>query len=290
MTVFGSLDHAVAAAGKARELGAAACELLDKTFLDVAGAGAAFASATFAPGTEAVLLAEVEEESEAAAQSAAEKLAAEFKSVGATHVSVARTTGEQKEIWELRHAASPILATLDPNLESMQFIEDGAVPPHRLADYVRGVRAALDARGVKGVIFGHAGDAHVHVNPLIDVSQADWRKKVEGLLEDVVTLTSRLSGTLSGEHGDGRLRAPLLDATWPPEEVDIFASVKKCFDPEGILNPGVKIALAGQKPIGDVKYDPNLPALPGVARKALDFIAAERAYATARLSLIDRPE
>ena len=288
--VFGSLDNAVAAAGKARELGAAACELLDKTFLDVAGAGAAFASATFAPGTEAVLLAEVEGESEAAAQSSAENLAAEFKNAGATYVSVARSAGEQKEIWELRHAASPILATLDPNLESMQFIEDGAVPPAGLADYVRGVRAALDSHGVKGVIFGHAGDAHVHVNPLIDVSRADWRKKVEGLLEDVVTLTSRLSGTLSGEHGDGRLRAPLLDATWPPEEVDIFASVKKCFDPEGILNPGVKIALAGQKPIGDVKYDPNLPDLPAVARKALDFIAAERAYATQRLSLIDRPE
>lgn len=287
---FGSLDDAVAAAGKARDLGAAACELLDKTFLDVAAAGPAFASTTFAEGTEAVLLVELEGESDAAAQSAAENLAAEFKNVGATFVSVARTIGEQKEIWELRHAASPILSTLDPNLESMQFIEDGAVPPSRLADYVRGVRVALDSRGVRGVIFGHAGDAHVHVNPLIDVSRADWREKVEGLLEDVVTLTSRLSGTLSGEHGDGRLRAPLLDATWPHEEVDLFAAVKKLFDPDGILNPGVKIAIAGQKPIGDVKYDPNLPPLPTVAKKALDFVAAERAYATPRLSLIDRAE
>jgi len=287
---FGSLDNAVAAAGKARELGAAACELLDKTFLDIAAAGAAFASTKFAEATEAVLLADLEGESDVAAQSLAEKLAAEFKNVGATSVSIARTATEQNEIWELRHAASPILSTLDPNLESMQFIEDGAVPPNRLADYVRGVRAALDARGVRGVIFGHAGDGHVHVNPLIDVSKADWREKVEGLLEDVVTLTSRLSGTLSGEHGDGRLRAPLLDATWPHEEVDLFAAVKKCFDPDGILNPGVKIALAGQKPIGDVKYDPNLPPLPAVAKNALDFVAAERAYATPRLSLIDRPE
>src|SRR5207237_9709085 len=182
------------------------------------------------------------------------------------------------EIWELRHAASPILSTLDPDLESMQFIEDGAVPPARLADYVRGVRAALDSRGVRGVIFGHAGDAHIHVNPLIDMSRPDWREKVESLLEEVVTLTGRLSGTLSGEHGDGRLRASLLDATWPPEEVDLFTVVKKCFDPEGILNPGVKIALAGQKPIGDVKYDPNLPPLQEIAREALDFIYAEGAY------------
>src|SRR5207248_5525422 len=126
---FGSLDNAVAAAGKARELGAAACELLDKTFLDVAAGGAAFAATQFAAGTEAVLLADVEGASDGAARSLAEKLAAEFKNVGATYVSVARTSADQKEIWELRHAASPILSKLDPNLESMQFIEDGAVPP-----------------------------------------------------------------------------------------------------------------------------------------------------------------
>ena len=50
--------------------------------------------------------------------------------------------------------------------------------------------------------------------------------------------------------------------------IKLFTEVKKCFDPDGILNPGVKIALAGQKPIGDVKYDPNLPPLPAMAKKA----------------------
>jgi FAD/FMN-containing dehydrogenase len=287
---FRSLDDAVAAANKARELGAAACELLDRTFLDVAGAGAPIASGSLPEGTEAVLIAEAEAGNEEAAGALAEKLAEQFRLVGATHVSVALTLGEQREIWELRHAASPILARLDPNLESMQFIEDGAVPPSRLADYVRGVRAALDTRGVRGVIFGHAGDAHVHVNPLVDMSRLDWREKVEGLLVDIVLLTSRLSGTLSGEHGDGRLRAPLLAETWPAAEVKLFEMVKSCFDPDEILNPGVKIPLAGQKPIADVKYDPTLPALPLRARKALDLVAAERAYATSRLSLIDRAQ
>lgn len=287
---FLSLDDAVAGANKARELGAAACELLDRTFLDVAGTGATIASAALPEGTEAVLIAEAEAENEEQAGSLAEQLAHEFRLAGATYVSVALTLGEQREVWELRHAASPILARLDPNLESMQFIEDGAVPPNRLADYVRGVRAALDSRGVRGVIFGHAGDGHVHVNPLVDMSRLDWREKVEGLLVDVVLLTSRLSGTLSGEHGDGRLRAPLLAETWPAAEVKLFEMVKSCFDPDAILNPGVKIPLGGQKPIADVKYDPTLPSLPLRARKALDFIAAERAYATPRLSLIDRAQ
>jgi hypothetical protein len=105
-----------------------------------------------------------------------------------------------------------------------------------------------------------------------------------------VMLTSRLGGTLSGEHGDGRLRAPLLVETWPDDEIELFNMVKTCFDPDGIFNPGVKIPLKGQKPITDVKYDPALPPLHPAARAALDLVAAERAYATPRLSLIDRAE
>lgn len=287
---FASLDDAVAAAVKAREFGAAACELLDRTFLDVAATPETTlpALASLPVGTEAVLLAEVESENEESAAAMAERLGALFREEGATSVSVAITLGEQNEIWELRHAASPILSCLDPALKSMQFIEDSAVPPARLADYVRGVRAALDARGVRGVIFGHAGDAHVHVNPLIDVSHPDWRAKVEALLDDIVALTSRLGGTLSGEHGDGRLRAPLLAVCWPAEEVELFAMVKSAFDPEGTLNPGVKVPLRGQRAIADVKYDADLPPIPPAARAALDFVADERAYATSRLSLVDR--
>ena len=293
---FGSLDDAVAASSSARALEVAACELLERTFLDVAATGAdddvspgTRAALTQLPeGTAAVLLAEVEGASDESAGEKAEALAEVFRHAGATQLSVAHTPGEQIEIWELRHAASPILSRLDPALKSMQFVEDGAVPPEKLAEYVRGVRAALDARGIRGVIFGHAGDAHVHVNPLIDVSSPDWRKKVEGLLEDVVMLTSRLGGTLSGEHGDGRVRAPLLIETWPDEEIEMFNAVKSCFDPDGILNPGVKIPLKGQRPIEDVKYDPDLHPLPPEARAALDLVAAERSYSTSRLSLIDR--
>jgi FAD/FMN-containing dehydrogenase len=287
---FSWVDNAVAAAVKARNAGAVACELLDRTFLDVAREGKALSVEGLPDGTEAALLAEVEGETEAEVQEKSNALAGEFRRAGATHVSVALTRIEQNEIWELRHAASPILARLDPGLVSMQFIEDGAVPPDRLAAYVKGVRAALTSRSIRGVIFGHAGDAHVHVNPLIDVTLPDWRKKVEGLLEDIVTLTARLSGTLSGEHGDGRLRAPLMAEVWPEPEMKLFEMVKRCFDPDGILNPGVKLPLAGQRPIEDVKYDSTLPSLLSDARAALDKVADERAYSTFRLSLIGSPE
>ena len=189
-------------------------------------------------------------------------------------------------MWELRHAASPILSRLDPSLKSMQFIEDGCVPPDRLPEYVRGVRAALDRHETRGVIFGHAGDANVHVNPLVDVRRPDWRERVAALLDEVAELTASLGGTLAGEHGDGRLRTPLLDRVWPAASRHAFAAVKHCFDPAGILNPGVKVSLPGQRALGEIKYDPSLSPLPPAARRALDVVERERAYARFRLEML----
>ena len=281
---FRDLESAVAGATAAREAGASACELLDKTFLDVAAAGPLPVEIPI--GTEAVLIAEVESESASAASSEAEVIARSFKLAGASAVRHADTEAAQHQLWALRHAASPILAKLDPSLKSMQFVEDGAVPPARLAEYVRGVRAALERHGLRGVIFGHAGDAHMHVNPLVDVRLPDWRARVEGLLDEVTSLVSALGGTVAGAHGDGRLRAPLMPRVWSLHAIARFAALKQAFDPLGIFNPGAKVAVAAAEPLGDVKYDPALAPLPATARAALDRVERDRAYAHFRLDLL----
>lgn len=281
---FPSLERAVDAAVRARESRAVACELLDRTFLDVARSGGTH---DVPADAEAVLLAEVEGSSAARAADAAREIAALFARAGATTVRVALDEPTETELWELRHAASPILARLDPSLRSMQFIEDAAVPPERLADYVRGVRESLARNGIRGVIFGHAGDAHVHVNPLIDVSVPDWRDRVARILDEVTSLVSRLGGTLTGEHGDGRLRTPLLERVWSDAARERFALVKHCFDPTGILNPGVKVPTRGERALGEIKYDPSLTPLPAAAREALARVERERAYASSRLELLD---
>ena len=283
---FPSLESATRAAGLAAEAGASACEILDRSFLAYAAGGEMDATLRARiEGAEALLLAEVEADTPAEASIAAQKLAAAFSSAGATGCEVALTPEAEHQLWDLRHAASPILSALEHST-SMQFIEDGAVPPMKLPDYVEGVRKALAARQVSGVIFGHAGDGHVHVNPLIDVRQSDWRSQVTGLLDDVVGLTARLGGTLTGEHGDGRLRTPLLNKVWSREAMRVFALVKKAFDPQSIFNPGVKVAVPGQIALGDIKYDPALPPLPAAARVALDEVIRTRGYARFRLSLI----
>jgi FAD/FMN-containing dehydrogenase len=284
---FSSLEEATAAAMMAVDSGASACELLDKTFLAYAAKSpdADESLREIMEGAAAILLAEVEGETAEAAAQRAEDLATTFKGAGARNVDIALTPEKEHDLWELRHAASPILAALDQST-SMQFIEDGAVPLPRLPEYIEGVRQALAGREVSGVIFGHAGDAHVHVNPLVDVREPNWRDKVLGLLDDVVSLTAKLGGTLTGEHGDGRLRTPLLDRVWHKDALRAFSLVKKAFDPANIFNPGVKVPLPNQKPVEDIKYDPSLPPLPREARAALDSVAKTRAYDQFRLSLI----
>ncbi|MGH8324234.1 MAG: FAD-binding oxidoreductase, partial [Steroidobacteraceae bacterium] len=175
---FPSLESAVTGAAQARQAGASACELLDRTFLDVAAEGG---KTTIGSGVEAVLLAEVQGVDSAETRAQARELEAVFVHAGATAVRVALDAAAERALWEFRHAASPTLARLDPALKSMQFIEDSAVPVDRLQDYVRGVRRSLASAGVRGVIFGHAGDAHVHVNPLIDVRIPDWRARATRL-------------------------------------------------------------------------------------------------------------
>ena len=284
---FGSLRDAAAAAGKAVDVGASACELLDRTFLGYAAAAPSSDEKFLevVKGAEAILLSEVEGASEEEAAASAEQLAAAFRAAGATEVHVALTPDAEAKIWDLRHAASPILSTIE-NTISMQFIEDGAVPLAKFPDYVEGVRRALAARGMGGAIFGHAGDGHIHVNPLVDVREPKWRDKMQRVLDDVVELTVRLGGTLAGEHGDGRLRAPLLRRVWHKDSLQAFEALKNSFDPDNIFNPGAKIPLPGQKALGDIKYDPSLPPLPPEARAALDDVVKRRAYNEFRLSLI----
>ena len=282
---FTTLESAVVGADGARRMGAVACEVLDRTFLGVARRGGAVVPAP--EDAESVLLAEVEASTRDEADAIVRAIEAEFIAAGATTTQLALDAATEHALWEIRHAASPILNHLDPALKSMQLVEDGCVPPDKLPEYVRGVRAALERHGIRGVIFGHAGDANVHVNPLIDVRLPDWRARARGLMDDVAALTAGLGGTMTGEHGDGRLRAPLLERMWGAETVARFTAVKRAFDPAGILNPGAKIAAPGARPFDDVKYDPALPPLPEPARSALVRVERERAYARSRLALLD---
>ncbi|MCE2899977.1 MAG: FAD-binding oxidoreductase [Gemmatimonas sp.] len=281
LATFRTLEAATVCASATREAGATACELLDRTFLDVAATG----GPTGIPAdAEAVLLIEVEGASGEDVGGLLDAVIDRCRSHGALALHQASEPDAEHRLWALRHAASPILARLAPRLRSMQFIEDGCVPPEQFPAYVRGVRAALSRFGMPGVIFGHAGDAHAHVNPLVDTSAAGWRDRVHGVLAEVSDLTASLGGTLAGEHGDGRLRAPLLHRVWGLEARSVFAHVKEAADPSGVLNPGCKIARPHDEPFTTLRHDPEAPPLPAEAERVLRDIEQRRDWGRFRLA------
>lgn len=278
-----TLEQAVHGAALAREAGAAACELLDASFLRIAARARTLPVPT---ESEAVLVVEIEAREDGAARAVSDALANAWRRAGAATVLLGLDPESEESLWSLRHAASPMLARLDSHVRSMQVVEDGCVPPHHFAEYVRGVRAALEAVQLEGVLFGHAGDAHLHVNALVDVRTADWRERVRALFDRVLELTVRLDGTMTGEHGDGRLRTPVLSRFWTPDALQVFADIKAALDPAGILNPGVKSGPAGD-PLGLIKYDPATPLESPRAARVLERVEAARDYDSCRLELLD---
>ena len=242
------LDSIPSAAFAAAEANASACELLGRRLLDMAGLSVDPLLRDVAQGAAAVVLLEVEGDPDQVKSGLALlKRWADEEGVG----SVAATDEEGRtRLWEIRHAASPLIArSAERGRRSTQFIEDSVVPVAAVPDYLRGVGDILEKAGTEAVIFGHAGDGNVHVNPLMDVRAPDRRARARTILEETVALVAGLGGTLSGEHGDGRVRAPFVDRIWSPELVSAFREVKGRLDPGGLMNPGVILPLPGQDPL-----------------------------------------
>jgi FAD/FMN-containing dehydrogenase len=201
-----------------------------------------------ARGAYAILLIEVAGKSEGEVELALEQVQGMGAGIGGRGIGASHPTIVDR-LWKLRHAASPMIAhEAGLGRISTQFIEDSVVPPRNLAAYLDGIAKILSRAAFDAVVFGHAGDANIHVNPLLDVHSPDWRERALRTMEETVDLVRSLGGTLSGEHGDGRIRAPYLSRIWDPGFVAGFREVKRTLDSRGILNPGVILPRPGQDP------------------------------------------
>lgn len=277
-----SLDDLEPAVRALVPLEPSAVELLDKTFLDLVprdGEHPVPASA------EAALLVEFERDDIRGARGIAGDAARTLQDL-ALDIATALTSEEEKRLWALRHAASPILAALPPERRSMQVVEDGCVPLPRLGDYIRAVRTAALRQELTVVIFGHAGDGNVHVNVLPELARPDWTTRIAALFEEVSAAAMALGGTVSGEHGDGRLRTPLLERLYGGEVVHLFQQVKTAFDPVGIFNPGVKLG-DSVSPLQDLKVGAAAAAIPDDIALALRDIERSGGYARSRMELAE---
>lgn len=118
--------------------------------------------------------------------------------------------------------------------------EDAAVPPAKLGAYLRDFDALLERHGLQGLPYGHFGDGCVHCRIDFPLTQADdGAARYRAFVEEAADLVAGYGGSMSGEHGDGRARSELLGRMYSPAALDLFAQVKRIFDPGNVLNPGV---------------------------------------------------
>lgn len=159
---------------------------------------------------------------------------------------------KKEELWQIRHSAASIVAYSEGGSKALPIIEDGIVPQDKFKEYIDAVYALFERHGLRAAFWGHGGDANLHMQPLLDLGQVGDRQKVFKLMDEYYRIVIEMGGSITGEHGDGRLRGPYVRALFGNEIYEVFRKVKNAFDPYGTLNPGVKI---------DVTQETNKPLL-----------------------------
>jgi len=281
---FGDLRQLAEAVPYLVALNPSAVELLDRTLLDLVREAGARPSHGLPEGLEGLLLIEFERETQAAARGVVGDAVRGLRASTA-HVATAIDRASLEQLWAVRRLASPALARLPESRRSLQVVEDGCVPLERLADYIAGIRAAAEARGIPVAIFGHAGDGHVHVNALPDLTVAGWRGALVALYADAAELLLGLGGTPSGEHGVGRLRAGLLERFYGPEVTALYRELKRAYDPRCTFNPGVIIPSADWAPLADLKVGPEAAPIPDDIAARLREVERNAGWAIPKLDL-----
>ena len=189
------------------------------------------------PKSKAVLLFEICSKSIDEQNEYKKRLTTILKSL-AIYLKWAEQYNDREDLWEVRRASSPILKRYNKNKLPLRIIEDVVVPMKNLKKFVHSLKNILKQENCEAAVFGHIGEANLHVNPMMDTNSNDFVEKLERLITNVYTLSKSLNGTHSGEHGDGRLRSPFLPELYG-NVYNIMNKIKDNFDPINILNPGI---------------------------------------------------
>lgn len=142
------------------------------------------------------------------------------------------------DAWKLRKAGEPLLHAIPGHRKPLGFVEDNAVPPERLGEFVRRFRKLVEDEGTIASFYAHASVGVLHVRPLLDLKDEGDIARMHRIAEGAAHLAKELGGVMSGEHGDGRARGPLLEDFFGRELMGAFREVKALFDPHGLMNPG----------------------------------------------------
>ena len=238
---FRTVREAAEAAVRANAHDPAAVELVDDTIVERCRESAGFRDlAAFVEGEPgALLLVEVAGDGADETEERLARLCGDLVGEGgAFAAAVARGTAEQARMWKMREAGLGLLMSVRGDAKPVAFVEDTAVAPERLAEYVTRFDEAVRARGLRAACYGHAGVGCLHIRPLVNLKDADGLANAEGLAAEIADLVLEFGGSLSGEHGDGIVRGAFTERMFGPRLTRAFRDLKRLWDPDGLLNPG----------------------------------------------------
>lgn len=140
------------------------------------------------------------------------------------------------KVWDLRKAGLGVLSGMKGDAKPIGVIEDTAVAPERLPAYMKDFREMLERLHTSCVYYGHISTGELHLRPIINIKTAEGKKLFREIAEETAKLVRKHKGSLSGEHGDGRLRGEFIPLMYGDEVYQLMRDVKHCWDPDGVFN------------------------------------------------------
>ena len=238
---FGSVVEAAEATLAALEHEPSAVEMVDEVIIQRCRANPSFRHLVdFLVGDPGgILLIEFYCDSESEASARMDKLEADLKHRGLGYATISTTDlARQREIWRMREAGLGILLSVRGDSKPVAFVEDAAVAPEKLPEFVRRFQEVVGRHGTTASFYGHASVGCLHVRPMANVKSSEGLKTMEAIATEIADLVLEFEGSLSGEHGDGILRGVFTERMFGPQLTTAFREVKRTFDPGSLLNPG----------------------------------------------------
>jgi len=236
---FNSIDESLRANLIALEYGPSASELIDHYILECTKDNIEQNKNRFFvqgdPG--AILVIEFAKETREEIQVLAEAVEKDMRAAGLGYHFPLLFGTDTKKIWTLRKAGLGLLSNLPGDAKAVPVIEDTAVDVHDLPAYIRDFNEILKKHGLYSVHYAHAGSGEIHLRPIINLKTEEGNRLFRVIAEEIATLVKKYNGSLSGEHGDGRLRGEFIEQMVGSKNYALLKEVKNIWDPKHIFNP-----------------------------------------------------
>ena len=234
------------------------CEMMDKPILDCTRGNAMYNATRekYIQGDPiGVLMIEFRAEDQATATALAQKCIEDVKSKGKGYAYSIVEGKDTKDVWMLRKAGLGLLANLPGDPKAVACIEDTAVSTDDLADYIQEFNEMMKEFGQDVIHYAHAGAGELHLRPILDLKKKDDRQSFYDISKASAQLVKKYDGSLSGEHGDGRVRAPFIEMMVGADNYQLFQEIKHTWDPNNTFNPH---KIIDPKPMtDDLRYEEN---------------------------------